>query len=169
MLRCFLREASPVCRRVSLAIVLLASAALADPQSEWRPDGVVDGMRVDRRDVAGSSFDELRVTGTSRVSLTRLCDALYPKRVDDKIEGRFLKRELLRETERDRWTYEQVSVPVVSNRDYVMHVRLEKPASSGRCEVSFQTENDGVRPPPPGFVRIAAIRGRWQLAPTPDA
>jgi hypothetical protein len=97
-----------------------------------------------------------------------LCLAIYPKQFNPKLEGRVKKRELLRETENERWTYEQVSVPVVSDRDYVIHYKVDVPASSGRCEMTFDTLNEGVRPPPPGVVRIPVIRGHWTVAPLPS-
>ena len=151
-----------------VVMALAASSAGADPQAAWRLDGVVDGMRVDRRDVAGSSFDEIRVSTTSSLGLQALCDAIYPRRFDGKLEGRFKKRELLHETETERWTYEQISVAVVSDRDYVMHAKLEQPASTGRCEIGFETDSHGTRPAVSGFVRIPLIRGHWSLSPTPD-
>jgi hypothetical protein len=158
--------------RPGLSLMVLAlvapSMAGAEPQSTWRSDGTIDGMQVDRRDVPGSSFDEVRVSTTSPLALQALCDAIYPKQFDGKLEGRFKKRELLHETETERWTYEQISVAVVSDRDYVMHVKLEQPASTGRCEIGFETATHGTRPPVAGFVRIPVIRGHWSLAPLPD-
>jgi hypothetical protein len=146
-----------------LAFMVAASAGAQS--AEWRPDGIVDGIQIEKRDVAGSGFDELRVTATSPAPLEALCLAIYPKPYDPRPVGHVKKRELLRETENDRWTYELVAVPVVSDRDYVIHYKLVEPPSSGRCEVSFETLNEGVRPPPPGVVRIPMIRGRWSLAP----
>jgi len=101
----------------------------------------------------------------SSSDIQRLCDAVYPPRLPTKPEPGFRKQVLIRETPTDRWTYEQVSVPVVSDRDYVMHVKLEQPASSGHCSVAFQTESDPAHPPVPGFVRIPVIRGHWDIFP----
>jgi hypothetical protein len=141
--------------------------AWADP-STWRSDGASDGVQVDRRDVRGSSFDELRLSIVSSLSLPRICGAIYPTRLPAKLDRRFKKQELLRETPAERWTYEQISVPVVSDRDYVMHVKLEQGAASGHCSVSFQTEDDPARPPVSGFVRIPVIRGHWDAFPIAD-
>jgi hypothetical protein len=140
----------------------------AHAEPAWRSEGTVDGMHVERRSVPGSSFDEIRVSTTSQLALQALCDAIYPPQFEGKLEGRFKKRELLHETGTERWTYEQISVAVISDRDYVMHVKLEQPASSGRCEIGFETESAGARAPAPGFVRIPLIRGHWSLAPTED-
>lgn len=161
-----------MCRatKTLFAFAFLAGAsrtAAADPPA-WRPDGVSDGVRVDRRDVPGSSFDELRLSTVSSLSLARLCDAIYPVRLPARLERRFKKQELLRETETDRWTYEQISVPVVSDRDYVIHVKLEQGAPTGHCSVSFETEDDPSRPPVRGFVRIPVIRGHWDAFPVAD-
>jgi hypothetical protein len=143
----------------------LPGVAWADSSSGWSFDSSVDGVRVDRRGVASSSFDELRLSMVSSSDVQRLCDAVYPPVLPAKTEPRFRKQVLLRETPTDRWTYEQVSVPVVSDRDYVMHVKLEQPASSGHCSVAFQTEDDPAHPPVPGFVRIPVIRGHWDIFP----
>ena len=145
-----------------LSLLLLALAA-----TPWKLDDDSDGLRVDRREVPGSDFDELRVTARRSESVQRLCDAIFAKNVD-RAEGRFKKREILRETETERWTYEQIGVSFASDRDYVLHVKLEQPASSGRCEVSFETVDDPSRPPARGFVRIPIIRGRWSVAPAAD-
>ena len=147
---------------LSLLLVVLAQAP------EWRVDRTVEGMKLELRAVPNSKFDEMRVTTTREGDLQRLCDAIFAKGVGDKLEGNFKKRTVLKETETERWTYEQIAVPVVSDRDYVIHVKLEKPAESGRCEVSFQTETDEAHPIAPGHVRIASVRGYWTVVPADD-
>jgi hypothetical protein len=149
-----------------LLVALHAKGAKAD--SAWHADGTTAGVGVERREVPGSSYDELRLSLVSPLSLQRLCDAVYPPVVDTALEGKFKKRELLRQTGNERWTYEQISVPIVSNRDYVMHTKLNQPASSGHCEVTFETTTDASRPPIPGFVRLPIVRGHWDLTPTTD-
>jgi hypothetical protein len=155
-------------RTLPLVLLFVPAVAAADAPPQWVPDGLTDGVRVERREVPGSHFDELRLSLFSRLSLQSLCDAVYPQVVATNPEKRFKKMELLRQTDDERWTYEQISVPVVSDRDYVMHVKLNQPASSGRCEVTFETVTDPSRPPVQGLVRIPVIRGRWQLMPVSD-
>ncbi len=152
---------------IVLAGVLVGApgVAWADPPPAWHADGIYDGVQVDRRDVPGSSFDELRLSIFSSSDIQRLCDAVYPPRLSARPERHFKKQVLLRETPTERWTYEQVSVPVFSDRDYVMHAKLEQPAASGHCSVAFQTEEDPAHPPVPGFVRIPVIRGHWDIFP----
>ncbi len=154
--------------KILATLVVLAGGpgvARADSAPAWRLDGVYDGVRVERRDVPGSSFDELRLSIFSSSDIQRLCDAVYPPRLSAKPERRFKQQVLLRETPTERWTYEQVSVPVFSDRDYVMHAKLEQPASSGHCSVAFQSEEDPAHPPVRGLVRIPVIRGHWDIFP----
>lgn len=142
-----------------------SGAAMADPAPTWRADGVTDGVQVERASVPGSSFDELRLSTVSTASLASVCDAIYPPALPTKPERRFKKQELLRETSTERWTYEQIRVPVFSDRDYVMHVTLEQAASTGHCSVAFRTEDDPAHPPNPQHVRIPVIRGHWDAFP----
>jgi hypothetical protein len=148
-----------------MVLVGVPGVARADSSPAWRLDGVFDGVRVDRLEVPSSSFDELLLSIVSASDMQRLCDAIYPTRFAARSERLFKKQVLLRETPTERWTYEQVSVPVFSDRDYVMHAKLEQPASSGHCSVAFQTEDDPAHPPVPGFVRIPVIRGHWDIFP----
>ena len=151
------------------ALVILAGAGgmvRADDGPAWHADGPTDGVQVEHRSVPGSSFDELRLSLTSTASVVRLCDAIYPKALPAKLERHFIRRDLLKQTDNDRWTYEQISVPVLSDRDYIVHTKRELDPSTGRCAVSFSTEVDPTRPPVPGFVRIPVIRGRWDIFPT---
>jgi hypothetical protein len=163
---------SIVTRNTRLAPIILVtafSASVAAADAPWRPDGTSGGMGVETRGVPGSSFDEFRVTTTSALDLGRVCEAIYAKGLDGRSNVQFKRREILRQTDTERWVYEQIAVPWVSDRDYVMHTKLDQPAATGRCEVSFETQNDPSRPPVRGFVRIPVIRGHWSVAPIAGA
>jgi hypothetical protein len=151
-------------RPLAVLLTLLAAAAWAEPPA-WRDRGKVDGIQLETREVEGSAFEELRLTTQSKQPLPRLCEAVFGKGAAAKGEGNFKKREVLKETETDRWTYEVIALPVVSDRDYVVHVQVLQPAESGQCEVSFQTEDDPSRPVRSEYVRLKAVRGHWLLTP----
>ncbi|MBS1151256.1 MAG: hypothetical protein H6Q89_2954, partial [Myxococcaceae bacterium] len=102
-------------------------------------------MKVELREVPRSAFEEIRVSTTSTEPIGRLCEVIFGKGAAAKGEGNFKKREVLRETATERWTYEQIALPVVSDRDYVIHVKIEKPADTGSCEISFRTVDDPRR------------------------
>jgi hypothetical protein len=144
--------------------VLLFILAAAIPQA-WQLEQVKDGVRIERRDVPGSRYDELRVSTTSRRSLPELCEALWGK-PGQRTQGDFKARVVLSEGPDERLVYEQVRVPFFTDRDYVMHSKLVWAAPSGRCEMAFDTVNDSRFPPRPDHVRTS-IRGRWTLLPLP--
>jgi hypothetical protein len=56
---------------------------------------------------------------------------------------------------------------VLSDRDYVLHVKLVQPAQSGRCEITFESVEDPDHPKLPGVVRIS-LHGRWTVTPAAD-
>jgi hypothetical protein len=149
---------------MTLPFFSLLLVALSAPSESrlWRDPQTVDGLLVEDRDVSDSPYQELRVSAVSQQVLTSLCDAILAEG-REKIDGRFKRREILRETATDRWIYEQVSVPVLRDRDYVVHLWLDHPPSWSHCELSFQTEDDPLRPPVPGIVRIPYSRGHWSL------
>ena len=120
-------------------------------------------MKVEWREVDGSSFHEYRLTTQSRKPLTKLCDAVWGKNA--KITGDFKKRIVIKETDTERWTYEQVKVPLVTDRDCLMHVTKVTGAEAGKCVVRFDTVTDPHFPEDPHFVRVPAVRGYWLLEP----
>jgi hypothetical protein len=148
-------------------LLLLAAPLAASADAPWHTDKVEDGIKVEAREVSGSSFDELRLTTDSSANLSALCDAVWAKDVGNKAEGDFKKRVVIREDDRERWTYEQIRAPLVSDRDYVMRVTLLQPASTGQCEIAFETAKDPAYPPTHDHVRLTNVRGHWLLTPTP--
>jgi len=155
-------------RRIMTSVVMATVSMIAGRASAaegWHEDGVHDGVQVEHRDVEGSAFTELRLSLVTTASVSQMCAAIYPAVLPEKLERHFKKRDLLRETATDRWTYEQIAVPVLSDRDYILHAKIEVPASTGHCVVSFGSETDAAHPPADGFVRIPVIRGRWDVFP----
>lgn len=144
---------------------LLAAVLLSAAPGEWRDDGVVDGVKVELRAVEGSPFEEARLTTTTDAPLAALCDAIFGTSAKGAEEGGVKKRVVIKATDGDRWTYEQIALPVVSDRDYVLHVHVVTPASQGRCELTVTTEDDPAYPPAPGHVRLKSLAARWLVVP----
>lgn len=144
--------------------LLLLALLSADPVA-WRDEGVVDSVKLELRPVDGSPFEEARLTTTTDAPLAAVCDAILGKTAKPGEAGGVKKRVLIKATDTDRWTYEQVAIPVVSDRDYVLHVHVATPASEGRCELTVMTEDDPAFPPQAGHVRMKHLTGRWRVAP----
>jgi hypothetical protein len=144
---------------------LLATAEAVAAAPAWKVDREVDGMKLEVREVKGSHYEELRVTTASPLPLDALCNAVWGKNAE--VKDDFKQRVIISETETERWTYEQIRLPVVSDRDCVMRVRLLTPASTGRCEVDFVTMPHADYPVAKGHERVV-VRGFWDLAPGAD-
>jgi hypothetical protein len=125
----------------------------------------VDGISIDSRKMSGSSFDELRLTAKSSRSPENLCTAVWGEGEMKTKEPGFKLRHVLRQSENERWTYEQIEVPVAKDRDYTMHTRRARDPATHLCEVIFDTRNQDGPPPNPNFVRIPRISGSWTIEP----
>ena len=146
------------------ALLLVSSQTPEEPV--WKVTRTVDGMTISARDVSGSNFEEVKVTTISAQPLASLCDAVWGH--DAKVEGHFKKRVVIRESDSERWTYEQLKVPIVTDRDIVVHSQRVATADTGRCEVLFETGTDPAFPKTRDHVRVSSLRGRWTLDPTAD-
>ncbi len=146
-------------------VLLLLFPLAASADAPWHTDKVEDGIKVEFREVKGSPFDEIRLSTNNTSGLQALCDAVWAKNVGGKSEGDFKKRVVIREDDHERWTYEQIRAPLVTDRDYVMKVTLVQPASTGRCEVDFEAAQDPAYPPTADHVRLTHVHGHWVLEP----
>lgn len=125
----------------------------------------VDGLRVEARSVADSAFAELRLTTTSSASVEALCDTAFGDGTIPPGDPNLRERQVLATIGRDeRITYERVTAPVVSDRDYALRMRRERLGAS--CVVRFELAPDHAPPPTRAFVRLTRLSGRWRFVAT---
>ena len=139
---------------------------LATSQS-WKKVDTVDGITIESRAVEGSHVAELKLTATSAATVERLCEEAFGDGKFDPEEPDLKSRKVLEESENSRVTYDQISPPLVANRDYAVRatrVRLE----GGVCEMRFGADKALAPRPPPGFVRIEKVKGYWRFEPTAE-
>ncbi len=117
------------------------------------------GVRVESRPVSGSKFVELRFTATSAASVEALCDAAYGDGKLPADERNVRQRKVLSEGPDERVTYDVVSAPIVSDRDYVL--RWTRSKSPQRCVVRFGLTESRDAPPVDKMVRLSVLRGSW--------
>lgn len=127
----------------------------------------VDGVRVESRPVDGSKFVELRFTTRTRAPVRALCDAAFGSGRPSAAEGKTVQRTVLKESAKERVTYDRREPPVVSKRDYAVRWRRSEGAD-GSCVISFETANDLAPALEPGWVRITMLRGAWRFVPRGD-
>lgn len=143
-----------------LSLLLLA----ADP--DFSRVEQTDGVLIEARPVAGSGVVELRLTTTTTRTVKSLCDAAFGTGKFDPQEPDLKARTVLLERDDERVTYEQISPPLVAQRDYAVRAR-RLPGADGSCTMRFEAANDLAPPKPEGWVRIEKLKGAWIFEPAP--
>ncbi len=127
----------------------------------------IDGVTIESRPVASSSFVELRFTVTAPKTVDALCDAAFGTGEFDADEPNLKTRRIISQGENERVTYDQIEAPVVSNRDYAVRaVRLREPPN---CRMTFEAANDAAPKAIDGWVRVVKLKGYWLFEPTDEA
>lgn len=140
-----------------LGLILLADGAWVEVE---RDDGIV----VEARDVEGSPHRELRATTTVKLPVDALCDAAFGPAGFDATEPSLKSRRSLRESADERVHYDQMSAPIVADRDIVVRDRRER-LPGGGCRVLVEAVKDDAVPPRDDHVRIEGMRSSWRFEP----
>jgi hypothetical protein len=148
------------------AALLSALPAWGETPEAWKVFSEDKGARFERRDVAGSSYPELRVTKDVPQAPAQVLEAVW-RRLTDSTSIKDHKKTLLRSGPDEVVIYQQISVPVVSNRDYTVRIWKTLPAPDGIVEVRYQTANHLGPALDSKYVRLETIRGGWTLTPLP--
>jgi hypothetical protein len=150
---------------VGVPSVLASALLLASPG--WRPVLSADGVTVEARPREGSRFAELRATVTVALPAEALCAGAFGTSRLDQREPNLKSRQLLSESVDERVTFDHISAPVVSDRDYVVRTRRAH-ADDGTCRVTTETVNGLAPPPRAGVVRVEQLDCRWDFVPLAD-
>jgi hypothetical protein len=123
----------------------------------------IDGVTVEQRPVADSKFVELRFSTLSDKTPQSLCDAAFGDGSFDPKEPDLKSRKILKESEDERITYDQITPPLVSNRDYVVKARRIREGDG--CRMTFEATTDVAVPNVENWVRVTKLRGYWSFTP----
>ena len=144
---------------------LIAALLAADTEkiAEFEKVSESDGITIEQRSVAGSKFVELKFTKETDKSVRSLCDAAFGDGKFDAAEPDLKSRAIIQEAADERVTYEQITPPIVSNRDYV--VRARRLTAGTACRMTFEAANELGPKPPDGWVRVSKLKGYWLFEP----
>ncbi len=117
---------------------------------------------ISKREVKGSPYPEHRVVTTTDVPVPVLCDAVYEMGTSGETDGLALHK-MMRDDGDVRVVYEQLAIPVVSNRDYAMTVARKQEGE--KCRIRFRATNDAAPELPKGYVRMDKLWGEWFFEP----
>jgi hypothetical protein len=126
--------------------------------------GMVEGVWLEQRPFPGSAFVELKAVLSTAKTPRALCEAAFGTGAFDPSEPDLKSRTVLSETEHERVTYEQITPPLVSARDYVVRTK-RIPLPDGSCRMTFEAAADVEKPSPPGWLRVKMLSGYWLFQP----
>lgn len=125
-----------------------------------------DGLTLTQRSVPSSALSEYRVETQTSLTVEQLCDAVYEWGTRQGDGPNVTLHKVLRDGADLRVVYDQISAPVVANRDYALTVIRERPGPT-TCRIRFWVTNELAPPKPDGFVRMSKLWGEWLFEQSP--
>jgi len=147
-----------------LTATLIAVALTAEPS--WEVQTQEDGLVLDTQKVEGSSYENVRVTGTTKASPEVFWSTWWGKASDRSATPEVVKREVFVDGENERLYWDLVSAPLVSDREYVMKMTRWKDDATGAFHIRFQSVADARKPPREGSVPLKLV-GSVLVTPEP--
>lgn len=148
---------------VSLVLMVLAQQPpleLFERVAPFEPVSQKDGLTLTQRSVSSSALFEYRVETQTSFTVEQLCEAVYEWGTRQGDGPNVTLHKVLRDGVDLRVVYDQISAPVVANRDYALTVIRERPTPTS-CRIRFWVTNDQAPPRPDGFVRMSKLWGEW--------
>lgn len=147
---------------------ITSSNTITSNTSAWQTISNKDGVHLEQRPFAGSSYFEYRVRRDTDLTVGALCDNTYEwgsRGTDhDELRG----RRVLEDRGDTRVVYDQIATPaLVPPRDFAFTVKRELQGNS--CRITFVTANDKAPPLQRGWVRMPEVHGFWLFEPRNSA
>lgn len=156
-------------RAVRRIVCLIACLFVASSRADdgWRRVDVEDGIAIDAREVEGSTLHEVRATTHADVTPAALLAVLWHHEEHPKFVPHLLRVDVLRDAGDERVLYEEISIPVLKDRDVVLRTRRAVDPATGAIDVQTQSITDEGPPPSSRFVRVDSSAGHWHAEPSP--
>jgi hypothetical protein len=152
---------------VSCAVCANLIAAEPEKSTDWTSISNKDNVAIYRRPRSGPGHNESKVIGEIPAPIAIVRAVIedvesYTQFMPYTVECRVLKREA-----DSVLTYQRISAPVVSDRDYTLRIRTAtKMTEAGTSYfIRWETENSLGPAPPRGVVRVNLCEGSWLLEP----
>ncbi len=149
---------------MSVTAGVLAILVVASPDS-WTKIAVDDGLTLEAQAVEGSSYERLRVTGTTKASAKEFMDAAWDIS-DSRGNPEVAQREILSDGPQERVYWDLVRAAPVSDRDVILKM-TRRVDSRGTFNARFDSISDVRKPEKEGVIRIT-VRGAWHVTPLPS-
>ena len=151
-----------------LTAVALAGVVQADQPaaaSKWEQFDEDDGIKMFRRDVAGSSIVALRGEGFVAAPITRVASVLIDRKRSVEWIDRLVKTKLLRQvsdTESIEWDHIKTPSPL-KDRDFVFKSSISTDPAKKKVIFSYYSVTDPLAPETDDYVRGSFKGGKFEL------
>ena len=146
----------------ALTVSLLAAAGDGDG---WDKVDTVDGVTVYRRSLPDSPIKSIRGVGVVEVSVAAVAAILLDEQHSPDWIDSLAEAKVVRHLQDNEYVeYNHVTMPIVSDRDFVTLVHLEPQGSDGTLLVTSKPVSNELAPEKERVVR-GALNGRYLLEP----
>jgi ribosome-associated toxin RatA of RatAB toxin-antitoxin module len=145
---------------------ILLGCCLAGASPTWEVVTETEGMQVERRLLPGTARYEVRVSTYAPFPPQVIFKTLWRHHEYTAFVPYLKHLTILTHAPDEKMIYEQITMPVVRDRDYTVRVTAAQDATSGRIQLLFVSAPEAGPPVQATFVRVTAIQGSWTLVPT---
>ena len=142
------------------ALLLLLSLSAG-----WEKVGDKDGVTIERR-AKDNGLYEVRALAHAPLTPEKFFETLWKHGEYMQFVPHLKSLRLLVDEPDHKLIYEQIKMPVISDRDYTVRVSRVIDPATHLIEVHFDTANDQGPPPSKDYVRIPMVHGGWTLEPS---
>lgn len=152
-----------------LVAYLLVSAVHghAEP-GDWERIAAEGPLTIEARHAADSPVREIRITGHSTASPAIVMDTLWKHEEYLQFVDSLRALVVLAARDDEKLVYEQIHVPLLSDRDLTVRVTRRHDAARGVYEMTSVSAPDEGPPPSNDFVRVRMSEAHWRVSPAAD-
>lgn len=143
-----------------LVVLMLSLAAAARGDGAWKSLGTKDGVVYEQREIAGSKYYEHRATFTVPIAAEQVLPAVWEQALVPGANAQ-LKREFLRKSDDEFLAHDEVTHPIVTDREVTLLVEKTRAPLGLR----FASRNDLGPPPNPRRIQLPRVYGSWTIEP----
>lgn len=130
--------------------------------AKWEFVSEKDGLKLYERNHEGSDIKEVKAVVTYQGTIQEAVDIMFDRLKHPQIFKYITFSDVLKKNDKCDWSYNQISVPVASNRDYyVKSCRVDN--KDGSVSVTWVPFDDPKYPVTDKFVRVADNKGYYKF------
>ncbi len=130
--------------------------------AKWEFVSEEDGLKLYERNHEGSDIKEVKAVVTYQGTIREAVDIMFDRLKHPEIFKYITFSDVLKKNDKCDWSYNQISVPVASNRDYyVKSCRVDN--KDGSVSVTWVPFDDPKYPVTDKFVRVADNKGYYKF------